>query len=478
MLKKLLPWLLALLLPAAALAQSQGGQTLQNVSILNPTNNQALCYQSSNNSWINGSCGGGGGSGITSLTGDVTATGPGASAATIAAGAVTNAKLANAAADTIKCNQTSSLAAVQDCVPLAVANLIAGVINVNYTAVANVATLSGVQTITQIGNGSSSVIVGTTVLLTQQTTASQNGIWLVNAGAWTRPPQFPSGYVIAAGCPCGVYTEDVGITLTLATTGVSQTPVTIDTTAQTWTTVSTLYGLSATTSSTPGFAAQVIGGVGGTASGAGGAANLTGGAAGLSGAGTAAGGAANVTGGAGSANATGTSAGGTANVTGGIGGGGSTGNGGQAIVTGGAGSATSTGTANGAAAFLNGGAGGPNATTSASGAGANVIGGNAGAASNSNGGNVNLRPGTAAGSGTNGVINLQDSTTAKQIIVAASGPQFLVTTVGALPSCVAGIAGTIRVVSDALTPAYGVALTGGSSTYALALCNGSAWLAH
>lgn len=42
--------------------------------------------------------GGGGGSGITSLTGDVTATGPGAAAATIANSAITNAKVAAAAA--------------------------------------------------------------------------------------------------------------------------------------------------------------------------------------------------------------------------------------------------------------------------------------------------------------------------------------------------------------------------------------------
>jgi len=59
-------------------------------------------------STVNG--GGGGGSGITSLTGDVTATGPGAAAATIANAAVTLAKMANLAADSLLGNPTGSSA--------------------------------------------------------------------------------------------------------------------------------------------------------------------------------------------------------------------------------------------------------------------------------------------------------------------------------------------------------------------------------
>lgn len=51
---------------------------------------------------------------ITALTGDVTASGPGSSAATIAANVVTNSKLAQATAYTVKGNNTSSTANVAD----------------------------------------------------------------------------------------------------------------------------------------------------------------------------------------------------------------------------------------------------------------------------------------------------------------------------------------------------------------------------
>jgi len=56
--------------------------------------------------------------------------------------------------------------------------------------------------------------------------------------------------------------------------------------------------------------------------------------------------------------------------------------------------------------------------------------------------------------------------------------QMPVTTVASLPSCTSSIKGAMYPVSDASSPTYGGTLTGGSSTYAIALCNGSAWVAH
>jgi hypothetical protein len=51
------------------------------------------------------------------------------------------------------------------------------------------------------------------------------------------------------------------------------------------------------------------------------------------------------------------------------------------------------------------------------------------------------------------------------------------TTVAGLGTCDAAHAGWMQVVTDALSPAYGGTLTGGSTSYAVAVCNGSAWKA-
>lgn len=52
------------------------------------------------------------------------------------------------------------------------------------------------------------------------------------------------------------------------------------------------------------------------------------------------------------------------------------------------------------------------------------------------------------------------------------------TVVGSLPTCNAGAAGELFYVTDALTPAYNVTLTGGSSGKAIAMCDGTNWTAH
>lgn len=93
---------------------------------------------------------------LPNLTGDVTTAG--SAATTIAAGVVTDAK----AALSIK--------------PLCRA-----------VATANVATLSGTTTIDGVA-----LVAGDLVLLTAQTTGSQNGPWTIAAGAWTRPAWYPS----------------------------------------------------------------------------------------------------------------------------------------------------------------------------------------------------------------------------------------------------------------------------------------------
>lgn len=60
--------------------------------------------------------------------------------------------------------------------------------SVRALAASNVASLSGTTTIDGVSLG-----VGDRVLLTAQSTATENGIWVVQAGAWTRPTDFSTG---------------------------------------------------------------------------------------------------------------------------------------------------------------------------------------------------------------------------------------------------------------------------------------------
>lgn len=59
-----------------------------------------------------------------------------------------------------------------------------------------------------------------------------------------------------------------------------------------------------------------------------------------------------------------------------------------------------------------------------------------------------------------------------------TGPILTPTVVSSLPTCTPAFAGYTRVVRDAASPTYGGALTGGGSSYAIALCNGTAYTAH
>ena len=89
-------------------------------------------------------------------------------------------------------------------------------------------TLSGVP---------SGLQAGKIILLTGQTTTTQNGLWQIQAGAWNRPAQVPSGYTINQECPFVVVVASQN-----GGNGGGQiwalsdynNAVTVDTTAQTW----------------------------------------------------------------------------------------------------------------------------------------------------------------------------------------------------------------------------------------------------
>ena len=84
---------------------------------------------------------------------------------------------------------------------------------------------------------------------------------------------------------------------------------------------------------------------------------------------------------------------------------------------------------------------------------------------------------SAQGSDTNIGIALKPQGTGV-VSVGGSGSQLPSFTVSTLPSCVAGLAGTIAYVTDATAPSYNATLAGGGAVKTLALCNGSAWTAH
>lgn len=91
-------------------------------------------------------------------------------------------------------------------------------------------TLSGAQTIDGVAG-----TAGTTIVLaTAQTTGSQNGPWIMQTGAWTRPSWYPSGGTTQAfqfiTILIRIGTTYQGTTWRMTTSGA----ITIDTTATTW----------------------------------------------------------------------------------------------------------------------------------------------------------------------------------------------------------------------------------------------------
>jgi hypothetical protein len=88
-------------------------------------------------------------------------------------------------------------------------------------------TLSGTQTIDGVA-----VTAGERVLCTSQSTSSQNGLWVVASGSWTRPTDFASGSTqlgAFAFVEAGTAYGSSGWVL------VGASAVTVDTSAQTWT---------------------------------------------------------------------------------------------------------------------------------------------------------------------------------------------------------------------------------------------------
>ena len=110
--------------------------------------------------------GGGGGGGISALTGDVTASGTGSVTATIAADAVTNAKLADMAANTLKGNNTGSTANPVDLTVSQVKTLLA-IAAADVSGLGTLATQSGTFSGTSSGTNTGDVsLAGTPDYLT------------------------------------------------------------------------------------------------------------------------------------------------------------------------------------------------------------------------------------------------------------------------------------------------------------------------
>jgi hypothetical protein len=153
-----------------------------------------------------GAAGPTGASGATGSTGPAGATGAGASGALLAANNLSDVSDAGSSRANIHIPALTPAACV---------------------ATANVSALSGLNTYDGYTLAS-----GDTVLLTAQSTASQNGVWLATSGSWTRPAEFATGLVIKGRSILvinGTTYANTQWALDAPTAG-----LTIDTTSQTW----------------------------------------------------------------------------------------------------------------------------------------------------------------------------------------------------------------------------------------------------
>ena len=132
----------------------------------------------------------------------------------------------NIAADSFVGNPTSSGAASQAFNPLQANILEQGGMTALVASTTNI-TLSGAQTIDGVP-----VSAGQSVMVDAQSTLSQNGLYTVQSGAWTRLPAFPAGFVLPQYCDISVFiqrgTKSGGLTFRLDTT---PGPLTIGTSA-------------------------------------------------------------------------------------------------------------------------------------------------------------------------------------------------------------------------------------------------------
>jgi hypothetical protein len=101
---------------------------------------------------------------------------------------------------------------------------------VRAVAVANVASLSGAATI----DGVALTVGVDRLLLTAQTAGAQNGIWVVQTGAWTRPSDYAAGSSTVVTDGAYVMVEQGTAYKGTGWIIASQGAITVDTTATTW----------------------------------------------------------------------------------------------------------------------------------------------------------------------------------------------------------------------------------------------------